>query len=510
MAISPGRLRSSAWPLALAGILAVAGTLAEPAAPGLSTSTVRAAAPHPDAGLRARVNRPAASDEIYGYLPYWQVDAGTARRIDYRLVTTIAFFALPVRANGTLSRSSAGYRAYLSRAARAVTNAAHAHGVRVVPTFQLFDGGQLRRMRHFLHSRAAQTRFIRQAISVMIHRRADGANLDFEPMPRSLAAPFAAFIGRFGRAMHARIPRSQLVVATAALASSRLIERLAPVVDRFFIMAYDYRWSGSRIPGAVAPLSGRSLNVASTVRRYQRHAPAGKLILGVPLYGYSWPVAHTRSGIRVRVHPAHWGGVRGVTYAAALRFLARHPRVRLHTVPGQGAWFRYRDAANRTMREVHFEDAGLARTKFNYAIARGLAGVGLWALGSDRGTSGVRRALLSTYVRPTREVAVRATVGRVRLVRGRIAVTGIVRIVNRGNRAERGRLHWRIVSPRGRIVARGNRVLALGVGGTLRLPVRLPAGSAIQRRAGRYRLDTFFRSDHRTWWSRSNRFWQPY
>src|SRR6266536_2226864 len=456
MAISPGRLRSSAWPLALAGILAVAGTLAEPAAPGLSTSTVRAAAPHPDAGLRARVNRPAASDEIYGYLPYWQVDAGTARRIDYRLVTTIAFFALPVRANGTLSRSSAGYRAYLSRAARAVTNAAHAHGVRVVPTFQLFDGGQLRRMRHFLHSRAAQTRFIRQAISVMVHRRADGANLDFEPMPRSLAAPFAAFIGRFGRAMHARIPRSQLVVATAALASSRLIERLAPVVDRFFIMAYDYRWSGSRIPGAVAPLSGRSLNVAS------------------------------------------------------LRFLARHPRVRLHTVPGQGAWFRYRDAANRTMREVHFEDAGLARTKFNYAIARGLAGVGLWALGSDRGTSGVRRALLSTYVRPTREVAVRATVGRVRLVRGRIAVTGIVRIVNRGNRAERGRLHWRIVSPRGRIVARGNRVLALGVGGALRLPVRLPAGSAIQRRAGRYRLDTFFRSDHRTWWSRSNRFWQPY
>ncbi len=278
MDIRASRLRSAMGSALLAAILALGGTLAEPAAAGPSAPTVRAVAPRPDAGLRARANRPpAASDEIYGYLPYWQVNDRTARRIDYRLVTTIAFFAVPVRGDGTLNRTSAGYRAYVSRAARAITNAAHANGVRVVPTFQLFDGGQLRKMRHLLSSRAAQARFIREAIALMVRRRADGANVDFEPVPRSLAAPFAAFIGRFGRAVHARFPRSQLVVATPALASIRLIERLAPAVDRFFIMAYDYRWSGSRIPGAVAPLSGRSLNVAATVRRYQRHAPAGKL-----------------------------------------------------------------------------------------------------------------------------------------------------------------------------------------------------------------------------------------
>ncbi len=511
MDIRASRLRSAMGSALLAAILALGGTLAEPAAAGPSAPTVRAVAPRPDAGLRAQANRPpAASDEIYGYLPYWQVNDRTARRIDYRLVTTIAFFAVPVRGDGTLNRTSAGYRAYVSRAARAITNAAHANGVRVVPTFQLFDGGQLRKMRHLLSSRAAQARFIREALALMVRRRADGANVDFEPVPRSLAAPFAAFIGRFGRAVHARFPRSQLVVATPALASIRLIERLAPAVDRFFIMAYDYRWSGSRAPGAVAPLSGRSLNVDSTVRRYERHAPAGKLILGVPLYGYSWPVARTRTGIRVRANPARWGGVRGVTYAAALRFLARNPRVRLHTVPGQGAWFRYWDAAHRTTRQVHFEDAGLARTKFNYAIARGLAGVGLWALGSDRGRSGVRRALLATYVHPTRKVAVQTTIRHVRSVSGVVSVKGTVRISNRGNRAERGRLHWRIVNPRGRTVARGSRVMAVGAGGTLRVPVGLPVGLASQRPAGRYRLITFYRTDQRTWWSRSNRFWQPY
>ena len=511
MDIRASRLRSAMGSALLAAILALGGTLAEPAAAGPSAPTVRAVPPRPDAGLRARANRPpAASDEIYGYLPYWQVNDRTARRIDYRLVTTIAFFAVPVRGDGTLNRTSAGYRAYVSRAARAITNAAHANGVRVVPTFQLFDGGQLRKMRHLLSSRAAQARFIREAIALMVRRRADGANVDFEPVPRSLAAPFAAFIGRFGRAVHARFPRSQRVVATPALASIRLIERLAPAVDRFFIMAYDYRWSGSRIPGAVAPLSGRSLNVAATVRRYQRHAPAGKLILGVPVYGYSWPVRRTRTGTRVRAQPSHWGGVRGVTYAAALRFLAAHPKVRLHTVPGQGAWFRYRDVANHTLREVHFEDAGLARTKFNYAIVRGLAGIGLWALGSDRGASGFRTALLTTYVRPTRRVAVHVAVGRVGLFRGTIRLSTSVGIANRGNRAERGLLHWRIVKPGGGTVARGSRVVALGVGQAVRFSVSLPAGRAIQRPAGRYRLITSFRSDNRVWWARDNWFWQPY
>jgi spore germination protein YaaH len=510
---SSSAIRARVWPAVLAAMLAVGGILAEPSAvaPLSNGSTASAATPRPDPGVRPRSARPpAASHEIYGYLPYWQVDAGTARRIDYRTVTTIAFFAVPVQADGTLNRASAGYRAYVGRAARAITNAAHAHGVRVVPTFQLFDRGQLTRMRQFLHSRAAQTRFIHQALSLMIHRRADGANVDFEPVPRSLAAPFASFIARFGRAIHARFPRSQLVVATPALASIRLIERLAPAVDRFFIMAYDYRWSGSRIPGAVAPLTGGGLNVASTVRRYLRYAPAGKLILGVPLYGYSWPVARTSRGIRVRAEPGRWGGVRGVTYAAALHFLRHHPRVRLYTEAGRGAWFRYWDAAHHTMREVHFEDAGLARAKFNHAIERGLAGVGLWALGSDRGTSAVRSALLTTYVHPTRRVVLHEWVGRPHLVRGVIELAAAIAVSNRGNRAERGLIYWRVYSPRGRVIAGGSRVVAMGVGGSARLSVQLQLGYASRRPAGIYRLVTSFRGGHGIWWAPSQRFRQPY
>ena len=79
------------------------------------------------------------SHEVYGYLPYWRLDAGTVDRINYNLVSTIAFFGLGIKSTGAIDRDWVGYKEYVGDAAAAVTNAAHDKGVRVVPTFQLFD-----------------------------------------------------------------------------------------------------------------------------------------------------------------------------------------------------------------------------------------------------------------------------------------------------------------------------------------------------------------------------------
>ena len=77
--------------------------------------------------------------EVYGYLPYWRLDSGTADRLVYDYISTIAFFGLGIMADGNIDTSWVGYREYVGDDAAAVTNAAHDKGVRVVPTFQLFD-----------------------------------------------------------------------------------------------------------------------------------------------------------------------------------------------------------------------------------------------------------------------------------------------------------------------------------------------------------------------------------
>src|SRR5207245_8023815 len=112
---------------ALAAIVALGGILADASLPNRSAE----AAARPDRGIHGRAHRPpAASREIYGYLPYWELDRGTAARIDYRLVTTIAFFAVPLRASGSLNRASSGHTPYLGRDARPVPHAARARAAR--------------------------------------------------------------------------------------------------------------------------------------------------------------------------------------------------------------------------------------------------------------------------------------------------------------------------------------------------------------------------------------------
>ena len=125
-----------------------------------------AAAAAADPGIQPRANvKSLLSHQVYGYLPYWRLDAGTVDRLDYDLISTIALFGLGIKKDGNIDMAWRGTQAYLSDNAAAVTNAAHAKGVRVVPTFQLFDSGTLPDMTAFLHSKAAQSRFTKQALA---------------------------------------------------------------------------------------------------------------------------------------------------------------------------------------------------------------------------------------------------------------------------------------------------------------------------------------------------------
>ena len=379
----PRRLDLVAAFVLLAALIGVGGAMPAGAA----------ATAGPDSGIISRARHGVAvSHEVYGYLPYWRVDAGTAQRLDYSTLSTIAFFAVPITRSGALDTSSPGYDAYVSPAAAAVTNAAHARGIRVVPTFQLFDSGSLSTVRTFLQSRRAQARFIAAALDLMARRRADGANLDVEPIPDALAPSFAQFVARFAAAVHRRVPGGQVVVALGASESDAAIAAIGQAADRIFIMGYDYHWQGSTRPGPIAPLRTGPQTVAATVSRYARLVPVRKLILGVPAYGYSWPVVGSAAGSLVQSNLARYGGVRSVTFESALAFLAAHPKIVRHVTP-DGSWFRYWDAVAKTWREVHFEDAASMRAKFRFAIARGLAGVGLWTLDSDT------RGLLAASIR---------------------------------------------------------------------------------------------------------------
>lgn len=455
---------------------------------------------------------PATTRQVYGYLPWWSLNAGTAGRLRFDLLTTIAFFGIGITPSGALDRRGLGYLAFISPDAVRVTNAAHARGVRVVPTFQLFDGGSLHDLRAFLGHSAAQARFIREAVSLVASRGADGANLDIEPVPSNLDGAFVAFAGKFRAALRARIPGATLVVATSPSAPTSLIRGLAGRVDQLFVMAYDYRTVRSSTAGPVAPLDGSGATVSTTVARYLAAVPASKVILGVPYYGYDWPVTNRRPNAPVRPASTGYGSAFSISYAAVTSWLSDHPTIPVRRdAVAASAYFTYHDHDAGTYRQVWFDDARSLAAKYDLAITEKLAGIGIWALDNDRGYAALWTLLDQKFGHPVHRVVVAGSVNHVNERTGQVEADLRLGVFNRGTVPEAGILRWTVRTPAGAAVVSGHTSLSVAARGARRPVIHIVVGWPGALPRGTFTVQVSYSADGRRWSpARQVTFRQPY
>ena len=496
-------------PAFIASVVAVTLFVLAPLVPAPFGAPVARAA---DPGINPRVTGIAPLEkQVYGYLPYWRLDAGTVDRLDYDLISTIALFGLGIKKDGNIDMAWRGTQAYLSDDAAAVTNAAHAKGVRVVPTFQLFDSGTLPDMKAFLHSKAAQSRFTKQALALMDRRAADGANFDFEPMPSTLVPDFLSFLTRFRTAMVKEFPKAKLVVATTAGPPLALINGLEKIVDNMLVMTYNYRWSGSTVTGAIAPLDNTARTVKIHIGRYLKYTTPSKIIMGVPYYGYDWPVTSNVPNATVNKPVSKYGGVWSVTYNSSRKYLSAHPDVLRQEDTAEGsAFFTYWDAEFQTYRQVYFEDEHSDAAKYDYAIASGLAGIGIWTLDNDRGYTEMYDVIRAKFYDPTHRAIVGASVNKVSLSGGSVRVSHTKRVKNTGNVPEHGTLVWRIYDRSGHLLKKGSLVLTVYPGRTKTVTTTTVIGSAASLRPGTYTLKVQFQAKSGTWRTAPDGFRQPF
>ncbi len=112
----------------------------------------------------------------------------------------------------------------------------------------------------------------------------DGVQIDFEAVARDDAGAFHDFL----RALRAALPAEKTLsiavpARTKTIADAWEYARIATIVDRMVIMAYDEHWSTSA-PGPVA-----SPAWCASVADFAKTAiPPGKIIMGLPLYGRAW------------------------------------------------------------------------------------------------------------------------------------------------------------------------------------------------------------------------------
>ncbi len=235
--------------------------------------------------------------EVLGFLPYWLLDAGSLQWMQYQLVSTIAYFGVAARSDGTLATTSggsptAGWSGWNSSAMTGVINAAHARGVRVVLTVTMmaWDGGA--EQATLLANPTARALLVNNIIAAVRGRNADGVNLDFEPVFTPQRDQYTAFVQQLKAALVGAGAGSYLTVDTTAgagtWASGYDLAALTATgaADALFVMGYDYSWSGSARAGGVAPMdSPYILDVRESVSGFLASVPAAKIIWGVPYYG---------------------------------------------------------------------------------------------------------------------------------------------------------------------------------------------------------------------------------
>lgn len=312
---------------------------------------------------------------VFGWHPYWS--NGLQVNYNWNLLSDMSYFSYevnPLSGNATTTHGFA--------TAQAVTDAL-ADGVRVNLCVTLFSDHAT-----FFGNAAAKQTLINNLIVLIQNRGAHGVNIDFESMASTLSADYTIFMIDLSTQMKAAIPDCQISVALHAVDWSNFydIPALEPHIDLFCIMGYDYYWAGSSNAGPNDPLYHFNYNAGynrtlsrSTTYYESRGVPKDKLLLGLPYYGREWPVSSFTL-------PAVTTGNGQAAFYRTVKNNASgyYDAVNRNIEPiSRSVYYNFMDGT--TMKQHFIAEEEELGERMDFANKRGLAGIGIWALGYDDG-----------------------------------------------------------------------------------------------------------------------------
>ncbi len=322
---------------------------------------------------------PLSSHEVFGFAPYWNLTMSTG--FDVTGLTTIAYFSIGVNPNGTLDESGSGWDGYQSQDLANLVTRAHAAGVRVVLTVNCFDQSALDQLTSSPTAPATLSTALLQAVEA---KNLDGVNLDFEGEGSSDQVGLTNLVTKVSNALHGANPHYQVTMDTYASSAGDPngfydIPALAPAVDGFFVMAYQLNLEGSPTPAS--PLTSSMFSDLTTAQQYAAAVAPGKVIMGLPYYGYNWPTNNGTMAAQAT------GGATPVTYGQIVA--GGYPTY--WDPVTDTAWTSYQVGGQ--WYEDYYEDPQSLYMATELSQSFGLAGVGIWALGMDGNNAQMLAAL---------------------------------------------------------------------------------------------------------------------
>lgn len=221
-----------------------------------------------------------------------------------------------------------------------------------------------------VNSPQAKENLFAQLAQVMIQKGYGGLDIDFEYIKAEDRDAFTAFVGEAAERMHELGFQVSVALApkTSADQPGLLYEgkdyrALGQAADHVLLMTYE--WGYKYGPNmAVAPLN--------MVRRVVDYAvteiPPEKIMLGIPNYGYDWPLPFVRGETEALT----------IGNVEAVRIAVRNGAQIQFDPVAASPYFRY--VREGTEHEVWFEDVRSLKDKYALVTEYGLRGCGFWQI----------------------------------------------------------------------------------------------------------------------------------
>ncbi len=303
---------------------------------------------------------------------------GTAyQEYDFSTLWGIAYFSYIV------DPSTGSYSNIHEWKTTAMVDSAKAHNCKVFLSVANFGAKD---NKEFLKNPKAQDVLIDSLVALLRFRNADGVNIDFEGVPGQSATQFTEFVTKLSKGLKAQNPDWIVTLALYTVDYHKIfdIKAIDPYVDLYTLMGYDYYGGFSHNAGPVSPLLSSETwgpeSIEASVNYYlaQGMAPK-KLIVGLPYYGAEWQTESLTipsKSSKFISHPAY--------------SIIKHKYIDSLKVPvvydslSESSYAAFMDS-DSTYRQIWFSDSLSLANKYDWVIAKGLGGAGIWALGYDSG-----------------------------------------------------------------------------------------------------------------------------
>lgn len=329
-----------------------------------------------------------AKHEVVGFLPYWLLDKAGS---DYsKYITTLTYFGLTLDGDGRVVKFNNPGEAepgwYALTSGKFDNFASRARDNHIKLSLLVFSGNTDTIQTMMNDPINSANNLLSEVGPLMSQYGFSDLNLDIEDVALASDSARVNFL-QFAQTVKKGLGANTLTVEVTSgdAVNNKLIDvaQVSQVADQIVIMAYDYHFSGSMVTGPVSPnLLGGDVyeyDVKTALEQTLKKAPASKVILGIPLYGYEWETLSEASSSAVIP-----GSGQVASSARVQELLKSCDNCKVATDSAIGeTYVVFKNTDTGTFQQIFYPDAAATAAKVDLSIKENLGGIGLWALGYE-------------------------------------------------------------------------------------------------------------------------------